>query len=67
MKNLLDRYLLKSIVFGIVMTVIGFFTGQTVFTFPPLWLDLLRLFLIYAASFLAVNLLFEWIRGKLRP
>jgi len=49
------------------MSVIGFFTGQTVFSFPPVWLDLLKLFIIYTASFLAVNLLFEWIRGKLRP
>ena len=67
MKTLLDQYLLKSLVFGAIMSVIGFFTGQTVFSFPPVWLDLLKLFIICTASFLAVNLLFEWIRGKLRP
>ena len=66
MKDLIGKYLFKSVAFGIVMTIIGFFNGQTIFTFPPVWLDLLRLFLIYTVTFLVVSVLFDWIYEKLK-
>ena len=64
MKDLIGKHLPKAIAFGVIMTIIAFFTGQTAFTFPPIWLDLLRLFFIYAAALLAVLVFFDWIRGK---
>lgn len=66
MKDLIVKHLYKSIAFGIIMTIIGFFTGGTVFAFPPIWLDLLRLFLIYSVSFLSLNILYDWIYGKFK-
>ena len=66
MKDLIGKHLFKSIAFGIIMTIIGFFRGDTVLTFPPIWLDLLRLFLIYSVIFLAVFVLCDWIAGKLK-
>lgn len=35
MKELICKHLGKAVAFGIIMTVIGFFGGNTVFTFPP--------------------------------
>lgn len=66
MRDLISKHLGKSIAFGIIMAIIGFFRGDTVLTFPPIWLDLLRLFLIYSVAFLAVNVLFDWIHEKLK-
>lgn len=66
MKELIEKYPAKSVAFGVVMAVIGFFRGETVLTFPPVWPDLLKLFLIYAISFLAVNVLGDWIYTKLK-
>ena len=66
MKDLIVKHLFKSIVFGIIMTIIGFFTGGTDFAFPPIWLDLLRLFLMYSVSFLSLNILYDWIYGKFK-
>jgi len=66
MKDLIGKHLFKSIAFGTVMTVIGFFSGQTIFTFPPVWLDLLRLFLIYTVTFLVVSVLFDCIYRKIK-
>lgn len=64
MKDLIGKHLPKAIAFGVIMTIIGCFTGQTVFAFPPVWLDLLRLFFIYAATLLVVLVFFDWICGK---
>ena len=66
MKELIEKHLFKSIAFGIIMTIIGFFSGGTVLTFPPVWLDLLRLFLIYSVTFLGVNVLADWVHEKLK-
>lgn len=66
MRDLISKHLGKSIAFGMIMTIIGFFRGDTVLTFPPIWLDLLRLFLSYSVIFLAVNVLFDWIHKKLK-
>jgi len=63
-RDFIRKHLGKSIAFGIIMTIIGFFRGDTVFTFPPVWLDLLKLFLIYSVTFLAVNVLADWMHGK---
>ena len=63
---LIKKHAAKSIIFGIVMTVIGFFRGWTVFTFPPVWLDLLKLFFLYAIVFLVISVLFDWISGKIK-
>jgi len=65
-RDLISKHLGKSIAFGMIMTIIGFFRGDTVLTFPPIWLDLLRLFLSYSVIFLAVNVLFDWIHKKLK-
>lgn len=64
MRYLIEKHLGKAILFGIIMTAIGFFRGDTVLTFPPVWLDLLRLFLIYAGSFLAVFVSADWVHEK---
>ena len=64
MLDLIKKHLGKAIIFGIIMTVIGFFRGSTVFTFPPIWLDLLKLFFIYAVVFLVVCVLSDWIYEK---
>ncbi len=66
MKDLIGKHLFKAIAFGVIMTIIGFFRGDTVLTFPPIWLDLLRLFLIYSVTFLAVFVLSDWIAEKLK-
>ena len=66
MKALLAKHLFKSIAFGIIMTMIGFFSGNTVFTFPPLWSELIKLFLIYSVTFFIVNALVDWIHERLR-
>lgn len=66
MKELICKHLGKAVAFGIIMTVIGFFGGNTVFTFPPVWLDCLRLFLIHSVTFLGVYTLSDWVREKLR-
>ena len=66
MLDLIKKYMVKAILFGIIMTVIGFFRGWTVFSFPPIWLDLLKIFLIYAAVFLVVFVLSDWISGKIK-
>jgi len=66
MKDLIYKNLSESIAFGIIMTIIGFFRGDTVFTFPPVWLDLLRLFLIYGVSFFVLSVLFDLIYWKLK-
>ena len=66
MIDLIKKYLPKSIFFGIIMTVVGFLRGWTVFTFPPIWLDLLKLFIIYAVVFLVVCVLSDWIYGKIK-
>ena len=65
-KDLIGKHLSKSIAIGCVLTIVGFFTGQTVFTFPPLWLDLLRIFLIYTLTFLVINVLVDWVHDKLK-
>ena len=63
MKELLGKYLVRAVIFGLIMTVIGFFSGGVRYSFEeteaflPVWLQLLRLFAIYAAVFLAVNVL----------
>jgi len=64
--ELIEKHLPKSVAFGIIMAVVGFFRGETVMTFPPIWSDLIKLFLIYALSFLAVNVLGDWIYTKLK-
>ena len=66
MRDLITKHLGKSIAFGTIMTIIGFFRGDAVLTFPPVWLDLIRLFLIDSVAFLAVNMLFDWIYGKIK-
>jgi hypothetical protein len=70
-KELLGKYLIRAVIFGLIMTVIGFFRGgiryplEETETFLPIWLQLLRLFAIYAAAFLAVNVLADLItHGK---
>ena len=64
MKESIGKHLFHSIVFGIIMAIIGFFSGQTTFTFPPVWLEWLQLFFSYTLAFLLVSMLFEWIYKK---
>ena len=66
MKSIIGRFLCKAIIFGVVMTIIGFFIGRTVFTFPAEWLDLIKHFLMYSLAFLTVNILTEWIFYKIK-
>ena len=64
MKELIGKHLPRALIFGIAMSTIGFFRGAATTTFPPLWVELLRLFLIYSSVYLAVNVLVDWIHSK---
>lgn len=61
MKDLISKHLSKSVGFGIAMTVVGFFNGSRVFTFPRDLLALSCLFVMYSVTFLAINVLFDWL------
>ena len=64
----LSRYLPRSILFGLVMTALSFPMGRLRFGMqsPPVWIQLGRLFLIYAAVFLLVNVLGDLIASACR-
>lgn len=72
MKQRINRYLPRSLCFGIVMTIIGFFNGKIRYSFddslsfPPVWVQLLRLFAIYALVFLAGSILCDYIISKVK-
>ena len=59
LKFLIEEHLPESIGLGAIMTIIGFFNGTAVFTFPPVWWDLLKLFLINTLIALIVLVLFD--------
>ena len=70
MKEILGKHLVRAVIFGLIMTVIGYFSGGVRYPFEeteeflPVWLQLLRLFAIYAAAFLAVNVLADLLTGR---
>ena len=64
LKFYIIEHLPKSIGFGVIMTIIGFFNGTTVFIFPPIWLDLLKIFLTSTLVALVVWVLFDLIKEK---
>ena len=70
MKDLLQKYALRSVGFGIILTIIGLFNGgiryssDPTVSFSPVWLQILRLFIVYATVFLAANVLADIIKHK---
>ena len=72
MKELLGKYALKSILFGAIMTVCGFFNGWVRYpldethTLLPVPVQLLRIFFVCGGTFLLVFALGDQIAAKYR-
>lgn len=54
----------KATVFSLVLSAISFFNGGVLYStdetvFPPVWMQLARIFLIYFACFFIVQLIYE--------
>lgn len=64
MLDLVKKHIVKAILFGIVMTIIGFFRGWTIF--PLVLLNLFSNFCIYSAVYLVVYVLSDWIYGRIK-
>ena len=71
MKEILAKYTPRAVLFGTVMTALAYPRGELRFfpdglQSPPIWLQLVEIFLSYAVIFLLCNILADLIgrRGK---
>lgn len=72
MKTYLKQHWAKSMVFGIILTILGYFSGvvqhpsESGAAFPPIWLQLLGIFLLSAVIFFLLNSLWDYIAHKIK-
>lgn len=72
MKTWLEKYGVRSVLFGAVMMLVGYFTGKIRYPYdsasalPPVWVQLIRLFVIYTVAFFVVNCLCGFIAKKMK-
>ena len=71
MKRSPVEHALRAVLFGLVMTAVSAlwggglrFSGAGWAAGLPIWLQLVRLFVIYAVVFWAVCMLADWLEGK---
>ena len=71
MKKTFAKYAFRSIVFGIVMVIFAFFGGGVRYSsefasFPPIWFQLLLVFVISTVVFLVVQSLADVLIRKIK-
>lgn len=72
MKYLVSKYLFRSFAYGAIMTTIGFFNGKVRYPFdestlfPPVFIQLALLFIVYSTTFLLVFVVYGYMQQKLK-